>query len=324
MKRLSNHERLLPLRRVLVVLFVVVAAAFAHGSVLAYWTNTVLLDTTTFMDAVEPVVHDGGVREQASATISDAVLDVIDIRQITGSLPPGLDLPVLEQLAAGFDSVVQQTVESAVGTDTFANLWLDEMRRWHIGLVGAVRAADEEYVTEGTVMRVALGPYIDLLVEQIDNRLVRRIVTDLVPDSARQMRVVVFDATLIADRLETIRTLYRVRPYLPWAAAGALLLAFVAAPRARHALVGAGVALVVVGLIARVVAGREAVRIEGLVRSTFSASEESAAHFAGALFGPLHTWIGYLMLAGVAAVVVAGVMMVGGRRNPARQPSIGD
>jgi hypothetical protein len=67
--------------------------------------------------------------------------------------------------------------------------------------------------------------------------------------------------------------------------------------------------LVIGGLVARAAAEREAERVEGLMRSTFSASEESAAHFAGAIFGPLHSWIGYLTLAGLTAVVVSAVMM---------------
>ncbi|MDO8879596.1 MAG: hypothetical protein Q7W44_02180 [Coriobacteriia bacterium] len=315
MKRPQGHEGLLPLRRALVVLLVVVAAACAYGSVAAYWANTVLLDTPTFMTAIEPVVRDDGVRTQASAAISDAVLDAIDIDQITDSVAPGLDLPLVEQLAAGFDSLVRQTVEAAVRTDTFANLWLDEMRRWHIGLVGAVRATGGESIAEGAVIRVSLGPYVDLLAEQTENRLVRRLITSLVPDSVRQMRVAVFNAELIADRLEFMRILDRARPYVPWATAVALLLSFVAAPRAWHALFGVGISLVVGGGIARVAAEQETVRIEALMRSAFSASEESAARFAGALFGPLDTWIDYLVLAGLAAVVVGMAAMMWRRRS---------
>lgn len=309
MERPRNFAILLPLRRALVVLLVIVAAACAYGSILAYWTDTVLLDTTTFMAAIEPVVHDDGTRTQASAAISDAVLDVIDIRQITDLVAPGLDTPAGEQLATGFDSLVRQTVEGAVNTDAFANLWLSEMRLWHMGLVGAVRATGEESVTDGSEIRVSLGPYIDLLTEQAENPLVRRLITTLVPDDVRQMRVVVFNAELVAGRLELLRSLDRVRPYLPWATAVALLLAYLAAPQTWHALFGAGVSLALGGVIAQVAAEREIARVESLMRSTFMASEESAARFAGALFGPLNTWIGYLTLAGLIAMVVGAAML---------------
>ncbi len=299
----------LTVRRVLVVLLIVVATVCAYGSILAHWTDTVLLDTPTFMEAIEPIVNDDSARTQAAATISNAVTDVIDIRRITDLVAPGFTIPAVDQLAADLDSLVRQKVEAAVGTDTFGDLWLGEMRRWHIGLVGAVNADADESVTDGAEIRVALGPYIDLLVEQAETPLVRRLITSLVPEDVRQMQVVVFDAELVSDRLELLRILGRARPYLPWATAVALLLAFVAAPKARHALFGAGGMLAIGGVIAWAGAARETERIESLMRSTFSASNESAAHFAGTLFGPLSTWIGYLALAGLAAMFVGAAMM---------------
>lgn len=299
----------LTVRRVLVVLLVVVATVCAYGSILAHWTDTVLLDTPTFMGAIEPIVNDDSARTQAAATISSAVTDVIDIRRITDLVAPGFTIPAVDQLAADLDSLVRQKVEAAVGTDTFGDLWLGEMRRWHIGLVGAVNADSDESVTDGAEIRVALGPYVDLLVEQAETPLVQRLITSLVPEDVRQMQVVVFDAELVSDRLELLRILGRARPYLPWATAVALLLAFVAAPKARHALFGAGGMLAIGGVIAWAGAARETERIESLMRSTFSASNESAAHFAGTLFGPLSTWIGYLALAGLAAMFVGAAMM---------------
>ena len=67
--------------------------------------------------------------------------------------------------------------------------------------------------------------------------------------------------------------------------------------------------LAIGGVIAWAGVARETERIESLMRSTFSASNESAAHFAGTLFGPLSTWIGYLALAGLAAMFVGAAMM---------------
>jgi hypothetical protein len=308
------------IRRALAVLLVVAAAVCAYGSILAYWADTVLLDTPTFMRAIEPVVDDDGARMQASTTISDAVMDVIDIRRITDLVAPDFDIPAIDQLAADLDSLVRQKIEAAVRTDTFDDLWLGEMHRWHIGLVGAVHATTGESVTDGAEIRVALGPYIDLLIEQAESPLVRRLITNLVPDDIRQMQVVVFNAELIADRLELLRLLGRARPYLPWATAVALLLAFTAAPQARHALFGAGVSLAIGGVIAGAVTARETERIESLMRSTFSASDESVAHFAGALFEPLSTWIGYLALAGLATMFVGAAMMW--RRRSTSKPDV--
>ena len=308
-----EHSRslaiILSVRRALAVLLAVVATVCAYASVLAYWVDTVLLDTPAFMEAIGPIVNDDSARAQASTTISTTVMDVIDIRQVTDLVAPGRDVPLIDQLATDLDSLVRENVEAVVGTDTFGDLWLGEMRRWHVGLVGAVRANADESVTDGAEIRVALGPYIDLLIEEAETPLIQRLITSLVPDDVRQMQVVVFNAELVADRLELLRFLGHARPYLPWAAAVALILTCLVAPQPRHALFGTGGALAIGGAIAGAVAARETERIENLMRSTFSASEESVAHFAGTLFGPLSTWVEYLALAGLAALLVGVAMM---------------
>lgn len=303
-------------RALLAALLLLVAAVAATAAVLAHWADAVLLDTDTFVAAIEPVVGDDGVRDQATETIADAVVDVFDVRALTQTVIPGLDAALAEEIATGFESFVRETISSAVGTDEFEDLWLSDMRLWHVKFVGAVRADDADVATDGVVLRITLGPYIDLLAEQAEGGIVRRTIMGLVPEALRQARVVVFDAELVADRLALLRDLESGRPYLPWIAASAFVLALLVAPGTAYALFGGGIGLLASGSFAVLMARAEADRVESLIQSAFSASPASAARFTEAIFGPLEWWFGYLALVGGIAALLGA--LAAWRRTRAR------
>ncbi len=297
------------LRAVVSALLVAVAVLAACAAVLAYWVDSVLLDTDTFITAVEPIVGDDAVREQASDAIAAAVIETVDVRALADAALAGAESSLVDEIVGGFETLVGETVSSAVRTDAFEDLWVTEMRVWHVKLVGAVKAPEAEYAADGTVVRVTLGPYIELLVEQADNLFAQRLIMALVPDSVRQMQVVVFDAQLVENRLPLLRSLESWRPYLPWIAAFALLLALIAAPRASYAMLGAGIAVAAGGGVAWMMARAEAARIASLTQSTFSASQESATTFAGTLFGPLETWLVDFALAGTVVAALSAIVV---------------
>ncbi len=303
------RSRVAYLRTVAATLLVIVAVLAACATVLAYWVDTVLLDTETFVTAIEPIVADDAVRDEASDAIAAAVIEAIDVRGVADAVLAGTESSLVDEIVAGFETFVGETVSSAVNTDTFESLWLTEMRMWHVQLVGAVKAPDAEYTPGGATVRVTLGPYIDLLVEQAENLVAQSLIMALVPDTVRQMQFVVFDAELVENRLLLLRNLDAARPYLPWIAAVALLLALLAAPRRSYAVLGAGIAIAAGGGIAWKMARAEAARIASLMQSTFSASHESASQFAGTLFGPLETWLGYLALAGVVVAALGAIVV---------------
>jgi len=157
-----EHSRslaiILSVRWALAVLLAVVATVCAYASVLAYWVDTVLLDTPAFMEAIGPIVNDDSARAQASTTISTTVMDVIDIRQVTDLVAPGRDVPLIAHLATDLGPPVRENVQPAVGTDTFAALWLGAIPPWPVGLVAPVPANANDSVTDRSAKPLPHGP----------------------------------------------------------------------------------------------------------------------------------------------------------------------
>ncbi len=297
------------MRTAVAALLTVAAAVAVCLVVIAYWSDSVLLDTDTFVAAMEPLVDDDAVRDEASDRISDTLLELFDLRELARSVLPGAEQLISDEMVAEFETLVRQTVTAAVATDTFGELWLAEMRSWHRGWANAVRSAQPDSVADDAAMQVTLGPYIDLLAEEVEEPLVHAIIVNFVPDPVRQIQVEVFDAGPIADRLAPLGDLQAARPYLAWGAAAAFLLALIVAPVRGYVLMGGGLALVAGSQVALRIAHAEAARMDSLMRSAFSASSASTAESTDALLGPLEAWMGYLTSAGVLVGVIGIAML---------------
>ncbi len=312
--RVARH-----VRAAVAALLVAVAVLAACLGVVAHWSDSVLLDTDAFAAAMEPVIEDDSVRDEATDRIAGALIELFDIRELARSVLPGAEQLVTDEMVAEFETLVRETVGSAVATDTFTELWLAEMRSWHRSLASAIRSAEPGAPLETSAMRITLGPYIDLLAEQVEDPLVQTLIVDFVPSTFREMRVEVFDAQPVAERLERLADLHAVRSYFPWVAAVAFLLAFVAAPVTGYALLGGGAALVIGSQATLRLVQVEAARIDGLMLSAFSASPASATEFSSALLGELEAWMGNLTWAGalMGAVCVASLLTRSARRRSA-------
>ncbi|MBN2846887.1 MAG: hypothetical protein JXP72_00340 [Coriobacteriia bacterium] len=299
-----------------VLLLIGVAAVV--GSIAAYWTDTVLLDTDTFVAAARPLATDTTMRDAAAEKVVASVLDEIGADALAGQLIPIFGEDLVTETLARLESFAQEQVRGAMATDQFATLWETNLRLWHVRFRAAVTAADAGHVaTEGAEVSVALGPYLDLLAESSDSMVVRMLL-GFVPADVRDVRVTAASIDPLRDYLEPLRTLTAAGPFLPWLAMLALLAGIIVAPRRTAATVVAGVAVAVASGGALLWLSSTADTISGALAAQTGTSAGTAAQVVTTLTTPLAGWLEATVAAALVAALVGGLWWFLDTRRRAR------
>lgn len=284
-------------RAVASALLLALSLSATIGAIVAHWSDSVLLDTDTFMAAIEPIAHDETALASTADQVTTAIVTRIDIAALADYLPEPLR-PLLQKTAGEFEAFVREQVGAAVATEAYADLWRSDMRAWHASLAAAVKADPAEAAFDGSDVRVSLGPYIDLLAENAESELLRSAL-GLVPDEIRQTEVAVVSAGPFAEYLPVLRRLDAARPYLPWLALIALVAGVLVAPRRDVAVACAGAGFFLTGAVAPLALGSWQSGTVNMLSTTLGVSVETGAVVVGTLTAPLMDWLGYLMFAGV-------------------------
>jgi hypothetical protein len=287
-----------------------IGAMAVVGSIAAYWTDTVLLDTDTFVAAVRPLATDTTMRDAAAEKVVVSVLDELGADALAGQLVPIFGEDLVTETLARLESFAEEQVRGAMATDQFAALWETNLRLWHVRFRAAVTASDSMHVTaEGAEVRVALGPYLDLLAESSDSTVVRMLL-GFVPADVRNVQVTAASIDPLTDYLEPLRTLTAAGPFLPWIGMLALLAGISVAPRRPAAATGAGVAVALASGGAFLWLSSAADDIAGALSAQTGASAGAAARVVVTLTNPLAGWLEAAVVAGLIAALVSGLWWV--------------
>ncbi|PKQ16461.1 MAG: hypothetical protein CVT67_04840 [Actinobacteria bacterium HGW-Actinobacteria-7] len=319
---MAQRTALTGTRTLVSTILILVGAVAVSASVTAHWMGTVLLDNDTFVAATSPLLVDNATLQVTSDRVSDALLKQLDLKALTEANVPDSLRSLVGGLAADFEQFARDQVSAAVHSAGFATLATSRLRAWHLAFARTITTRSASAPTEGTALRVTLGPYIDLLAQKTDQPLVRYVLERL-PDGVRDAQVAVLDAQPFADRLPALRALSRARPCLPWAAALALALGLFVAPRKRLAMVGSGVALVASAIALKALVASEAGRAARLVSGSMGASPAASTQAIDSLTAPLLAWNQWVIGAGAALVALGVILLLLQRRKPA-QPDLPD
>jgi hypothetical protein len=296
-------------------LLLAIGSVALAAAIASHWTRTVLLDTDTFMAAVEPLARDEAMLDSAAESVSDEVLRRLDLRALAEPATPDALMPIVEEIAVRFETFVRAQVRSAIRSQSYATLWRTTLRGWHAQFAAAVTArSNAEPTMDGAEIRVSLGPYIDVMAENTDEWLLRSVLR-LVPDEIRATQVTVMRSQPLADRLPLLRALVRARTYLPWVAGLAFIGAIVVAPRRWLGLAGAGAGVALAGIAPYAWLSAERLRVIDLLAANLGASPEAIAQTVDALAAPLFEWLLYTGLAG-AVIALVGLIAARVTRLP--------
>ena len=301
-------------RLVASVALLLVACVALVGSVAATWVDRVLLDTDTFVAAIEPLARDEGVRALVSERVSSEIIVRADLETRLGALLPGVLAPLGERLVSEFERYVTESVEGVVHSDRFGSIWLDAARIWHGSFAEFVRGGSDVFLDfEGGAMRIALAPYLEVVEERLDEPLLAPVI-GLVLGPARDARITLVESPALEQQVELVRWLYRMREAL-WAIAALAFVAGIAlAPDRPLAVAGAGFGMLLGGVAPTVWFVAQRVTAERIFGRLVGATPDSSRAAYDALAVPAREW--FLVVAGAGLVVAGtGVLLARLRAN---------
>ncbi|WP_235738530.1 hypothetical protein [Nocardioides alcanivorans] len=210
--------------RPLAWLFVIICSVLVPLGVVSSWAATMLDDTDTYVDTVEPLATDAAVTTTMASELSDAALRAIGA--------PGNNRPQVQQQ-------VRAAAAAAIASPEFPTVWREANRVVHRE---AVKLLSGDTLPAGETIEIDLSPLASQLTQQLANR---------------GLRVDLSGADLTAqlaapEELEEARTGWRATQaagyWLPIGAVVLIVFTLVIAP-GRLATVGhlaAGIALTLV------------------------------------------------------------------------------
>jgi hypothetical protein len=225
---------------------IVVACLLAPLSVVSVWASTQISNTDQYVRTIEPLADDPGVQSAIAAEVTTAVLDHIQIDQVTTDLldslaaqpnvPPRLAaaLPGLAgPITNGVEGFTQDQVQNFVASDQFATLWAEVNRAAHEQLVRLLEGDQNGAVTaQGDTVTLNLGP----IIEQVKQQLIDRGFTlaEKIPTVDRSFVLVQSDTVTKAQT--GYRLLNAMGAWLPVVALGLFALGVAVAGDRRRAL----------------------------------------------------------------------------------------
>ncbi|UVF79840.1 hypothetical protein [Gordonia mangrovi] len=322
----APHRRMF-WRRFAAVVLVVLCAVLTLLSVTTRYVRGELLDTDHYVSTVAPLASDPAVQNQVTDSITAAIDEQVDIRQITeDALQQLVDLtpaerPRLDQTVVGLapvlanqaESFIQQTVSRFVQSNEFEQLWMAANRAAHQSVVAVLTGDTERGAVEvdpnGTIS-IELGP----IIEQVKQRLADRgfSFANNIPEVDKSF--VVFESPQLADAQRWVNALDKVADVLPWlalaAAIGAILVIGTGSRLRMTAAVAISIAVAMLVLAIGLLIGRAVYMSE--IPADVLAPDAARAIF-DTVVNPLRL---ALRAVAVAALVVAVVVFfAGGSRS---------
>ncbi|GEK19653.1 hypothetical protein CXY01_01730 [Cellulomonas xylanilytica] len=235
------------------VVLILVGALLAPVAVVGSWARGLVVDTDRYVDTVAPIAEDPLVQSAVSNRITVAVVDALNVEQLTTQATDavaGLDLPPLvgqavtslqAPLQEAITGFIRKNVTKIVSSEQFENVWEEANRAAHQQIVATLRGDPDALaqISDTGALTIDVTPIIEDVktsLEQAGFTLVSRIptinVTFPIASSA--------DLVRLQSAYRLIDIVGGILPYLSLA----LLAAGVLAARHRsRALVVAGLSL---------------------------------------------------------------------------------
>lgn len=289
----------------------ILAAVLAIPAVAARFAHSELMDTDRYVETVAPLASDPAVQDAVATTISNALIQQLDLESVVEQALTGLTeaapripdrvvglAPVLADQANGYITrFVTQFVQSAA----FAQLWTQANRVAHANLQSVLTGGTGTALTANAngEVSVQLGPIID----QVKQRLTARGLSFASKIPQVDASFVVFESPQVVSAQRATRALDRSSTWLPLIVLALAVASVAAAPPGRRrravVVVSTATAVAMLALGVGIVVGR-GVYLDAVPQATVPPA--AAASIFDTVVAPLR---GTVRLVLVIAVVVA-------------------
>jgi hypothetical protein len=244
-------------RAFLAALLIVLGAVLAPVAVVTSWTRATVTDTDGFVATYGPLIREPQVQAYVRDQVVTAIEAKIDIDQLVSDVVDGLrgvvgDRPRVSAAlgllagpaADGVRSAITRATDKVVTSEAFATTWEQALRVSHAQLVGAL-SGDPTVVATITAdgLGIQLGPIVDRVRAELTEQGFA--LAGAIPQINRT--IVVVNSADLAQVQAWYQFGTAVGPWLPWVSLALLAAGVLVARRRRFALVGAALALVLVG-----------------------------------------------------------------------------
>jgi hypothetical protein len=286
-----------------------VAALLGGLAVVAVYLRDQVLDTTTYVQTVAPLVQDPPVREAVATRLADEIITRSDVQtlaaevaqRLTAQGAPDRVTDLVGPAVSGLRSFLHREIYDLLGTARFQQAWEQVNRVGHDGLVTVLEGGQGRVVTSsGNTVTIDLGALLTAAKERLADRGLTFV--SKIPDVSIPYQLV--DSAELPKIRRYTEVLNGAATWLPYVALVLLLAGILIAPNRRRGLMTAFAMLAAVAALL--------LAVLAIGRSYYLGHLPDAIRSPDAAAAVIDTMLRYLVAALQTVLVAALIFLVGG------------
>ena len=158
------------MRQTTAALLVALACVVLTVSVMGLWARRNFLDTDRFVDRAGPLIEEPAVRTALATRLTEQVVLLVDPEALFREALPERGQILAAPLANAVEGFVAEQVETFLGTEEFARLWVGTIATAHESAVRVLRDESEALTTADGQITLNLLPAIDAVLARLTAR----------------------------------------------------------------------------------------------------------------------------------------------------------
>jgi hypothetical protein len=286
-----------------------VAALLGGLAVVAVYLRGQVLDTTTYVQTVAPLVQDPPVREAVATRLADEIITRSDVQtlaadvaqRLTAQGAPERVTDLVGPAVSGLRSFLHRQIYDLLGTAQFQQAWEQVNRVGHDGLVTVLEGGQGRVVTSsGNTVTIDLGALLTAAKDRLADRGLTFV--SKIPDVSIPYQLV--DSAELPKIRRYTEVLNGAATWLPYVALVLLLAGILVAPNRRRGLMTAFAMLAAVAALL--------LAVLAIGRSYYLGHLPDAIRSPDAAAAVIDTMLRYLVAALQTVLVAALIFLVGG------------